>query len=152
MSHPMSTAELVAFLTSEPARTAKLATVRSDGRPHVSPVWFVLDDTTATDESPLGEIVFTTSSASVKGHDLRRDPRVALCVDDALPPFSFASIEGTVTLSEDPSELLRWATATGSRYMGANRAEEFGKRNGVPGELVVRVRPTHVVAVADLTF
>ncbi len=36
--------------------------------------------------------------------------------------------------------------------MGEGRAEEFGRRNGVPGELLVRVTPDHVVAakgVAD---
>ena len=34
--------------------------------------------------------------------------------------------------------------------MGAENAEAYGRRNGVPGELLVRVRPTHIVAVADL--
>jgi hypothetical protein len=38
-----------------------------------------------------------------------------------------------------------------ARYMGAEQAEEFGKRNGVPGELVVRVRPTKVLTVFDMT-
>jgi hypothetical protein len=34
--------------------------------------------------------------------------------------------------------------------MGADRADEYGARNGVPGELVVRVTPTKVLAVRDL--
>ena len=42
------------------------------------------------------------------------------------------------------------ATAIGRRYMGADRAEEFGARNGVPGELLVRLRPDKVIAVRDL--
>jgi hypothetical protein len=33
--------------------------------------------------------------------------------------------------------------------MGAERADEFGKRNGVPGELVVRIKPTKVIADFD---
>lgn len=41
-------------------------------------------------------------------------------------------------------------TATGGRYMGADRAEEYGRRNGVPGELVVRIRPTKVRHAFDL--
>ena len=41
--HVMSEAEWRAFLTDEP-RTAKLATVRKDGRPHVAPIWIDLDD------------------------------------------------------------------------------------------------------------
>ena len=35
--------------------------------------------------------------------------------------------------------------------MGEDRAEEFGQRNGVPGELVVRLSPTRVIAMADLS-
>lgn len=62
----------------------------------------------------------------MKGKALRRDPRVALCVDDERPPFSFVSIEGTVTLSEQPDEVLRWATKSAARYMGADLAEEIG--------------------------
>jgi len=34
--------------------------------------------------------------------------------------------------------------------MGADRADEFGARNGVPGEMLVRIRPTRVVARADI--
>jgi PPOX class probable F420-dependent enzyme len=150
MPHPMSTEELLSFLVGEPARAAKLATTRADGRPHVAPVWFVVDRTAATDESPLGDIIVTISAESVKGRNLRRDPRAAICIDDDQRPFSFVTIEGTCSLSDDPSELLRWTTAAGGRYMGADVAEEYGRKNGVPGGLVVRVRPTHIVAVANL--
>lgn len=127
---------------SEGTRTGKLATVRADGRPHVAPVWFLLDD--------AGGIVFTTSAATLKGKTLRRDPRVSFCVDDESPPFAFVLIEGTAELSEDPGPLLEWATRIGGRYMGEDLAEAYGKRNGVPGELLVRVAPTHVVAQADI--
>jgi PPOX class probable F420-dependent enzyme len=148
--HPMSHDELVALLTSDPPHTGKLATVRADGRPHVAPVWFVLDPATADEDSPIGDIVFNTGADTLKGKALRRDPRVALSVDDERPPFSFASFEGVVTISEELSEVARWATILGGRYMGRDRAEEFGRRNGVPGELLVRLRPTHIVSAADL--
>jgi hypothetical protein len=146
----MKNDEVLAFLTSEPARAAKLATVRPDGRPHVAPVWFVLDRSSANDESPLGDVVITTGAHSIKGQDLQHDPRVAICVDDDLAPFSFVEIEGVCSLSDDPSELYRWAAAAGARYMGSDLADEIGKRNGGPGGLVVRVRPTNVVAIANL--
>ncbi len=133
----MTEAEWRAFLT-ERARTGKLATVRKDGRPHVAPIWFDLDDD--------GTILFTTGADTVKGIALRRDPRVSLCVDDEAPPFAFVLVDGTAELSEDPDALLGWATRIGGRYMGADRAEAFGRRNAVPGELLVRVRLTHVVA------
>jgi len=122
-------------------RTAKVATARKDGRPHVVPVWFVLD---------RDDVVFTTGASSVKGQALRRDPYACLCVDDQVPPFSFVMVEGPVELSADLDELRRVATQIGMRYMGAERAEEFGARNAVDGELLVRLRPTHVLAEAEL--
>jgi PPOX class probable F420-dependent enzyme len=123
-------------------RTGKLAVTRRDGRPHVTPVWFVLDG---------GDVILTTHQDSLKGRALKRDPRAAMCVDDQLPPYSFVIIEGAVTLSEDPGELRHWATQLGGRYMGPDRAEEFGARNGVPGELLVRLRPGKVVAERDIS-
>jgi PPOX class probable F420-dependent enzyme len=133
----MSREEWRAFLTA-PARTAKLATVRADGRPHVAPIWFALDD----DDT----IVFTTGATTVKGRSIVADPRVALCVDDDRPPFSFVVVEGKAAVVDDADALLTWATRLGARYMGADRAEEYGRRNGVPGELLVRVTPTRVLA------
>jgi PPOX class probable F420-dependent enzyme len=138
----MSEEEWKAFLAVEPPRTGKLATVRKDGRPHVAPVWFDLDDD--------GSIVFTTGADTLKGKSIRRDPRVCLCVDDERPPFSFVVVEAKAEVSEDPDELLVWATRIGGRYMGAGKAEAYGQRNAVPGELLVRLRPTHVVARAGI--
>jgi hypothetical protein len=76
---------------------------------------------------------------------------VVVCVDSEVPPFGFVQVQGEATVSEDPTELLSSATAIGARYMGADRAEEFGKRNGVPGELLVRIHPTKVIANLDMT-
>ena len=85
--------------------------------------------------------MFNTAADTVKGRNLARDPRLALCVDDDTPPFTFVVIEGTATLEEDPDVLRHWATVIGGRYMGDDQAEAYGARNGVPGELVVRLRP-----------
>ena len=148
--HPMTDDELVALLTSDPAHTGKLATVRADGRPHVAPIWFVLDTSGADSGSPVGDIVFNTGTETLKGKALRRDARASLCVDDERPPFSFVTIEGVATISEDLDEIAHWATVIGGRYMGQDRAEEYGRRNGVPGELLVRLRSTHIVSAADL--
>ncbi len=148
--HPMSDIEILAFLGGDPPRTGKLATVRADGRPHVAPVWFALDTTTVGADSPIGDIVFTTGANTLKGRALERDPRAALCVDDERPPFSFVTVEGRATITGDLDEVARWAAVLGGRYMGADRAEQYGRRNGVPGELLVRLRPTHITAVADL--
>ena len=132
----MSPERLRAFLL-EGTRTAKLATVMPDGRPHVTPVWFVLDG---------DDLICTTWHTSAKARSLRHEPRVSVCVDDDRPPYAFAMIEGVASLTGDLTELRHWATRIGARYMGAMRAEEFGARNGVEGEVVVRIRPTRVLA------
>ncbi|MFF7777657.1 PPOX class F420-dependent oxidoreductase [Streptomyces tanashiensis] len=126
---------------SEGTRTAKLATVRDDGSPHVVPVWFLLDG---------DDLVFNTGKETVKGRNLARDGRVALCIEDDTPPFAYVSVRGRAELSEDPDDLRHWAARIGGRYMGEERAEEFGRRNAVPGELLVRVRIEKVIAEAGI--
>lgn len=138
----MSRAEIRAFLSSLPPRPGVLATVRADGRPHAAPVWYEVDDD--------GSLVFTTGEETVKGRNLRRRGLASLVVDDDRPPFSFVVVEGSVELSGDLDDVRRWATRIGGRYMGPARAEEYGARNGVAGELVARLRPEHLVSVRDL--
>jgi PPOX class probable F420-dependent enzyme len=130
-----------AFLT-EGTRTGKLGFLSPSGRPLVTPVWFVLEGDT---------LVFNTSQGTAKGRALARDPRVSLCVDLQQPPYAFVQVQGEAELSDDLAELVRTATVIAARYMGPEKAEEFGQRNGVPGELVVRVRPTKVLADFNTT-
>ena len=134
------TPEIRAFLL-EATRTGKLATVRADGRPHIVPIWFLLDGDT---------IVFATGEGSVKARNMRRDPRVCLCVDDEQPPFAFATVEGTATFSDNMQDLTIWATRIAGRYMGQQLAEQYGRRNAVPGELLVRITPTKVIFEKDI--
>lgn len=137
----MSEDEWRAFLRS-PVRPALLATTRKDGRPHVAPVWYDLDDD--------GTILFTTGADTVKAHAIRRTGLVALCVQDDQPPFAFVTIHGAATWTDDLDQVRPWAARIGGRYMGAERADEYGARNGVPGELLIRVTPTRVVAEANI--
>ena len=141
--HPMNEDEVRAFLAGPPVRPAMLATVRADGRPHVAPIWFDLDDD--------GALVFNTGAETVKGRNLAREGRASLCVDDDRPPFSFVVVEGTVEISDHLPDVAHWAARIGGRYMGAARATEYGARNGVPGELLVRLRPERVVSAAHLS-
>jgi len=134
------TEDVVTFI-SEGTRTGKLGYTASDGRPLVAPVWFVVDD---------GTLAFNTGKDTAKGRALVRDSRAVICVDDERPPYSFVQVQGTVTISEDPADLVDIATRTGARYMGADRADEYGRRNGVPGEVVVRLQPTKVLKAFDL--
>ncbi|MBN9799852.1 MULTISPECIES: PPOX class F420-dependent oxidoreductase [Pseudonocardia] len=138
---PVLTPEVVEFL-NHGTRTGMLGWTAKDGRPLVAPVWFLVEDDT---------IVFDTGADTAKGRAIVRDPRVVLTADLPAPPYAFVQVQGVAEISTDPDELLRTATALGGRYMGADRAEEFGRRNGVPGELVVRIRPSKVVAHLDMT-
>ena len=129
------TEEQRAFLLYK-TRTGKLATVRKDGRPHLVPIWFLLDGDT---------IVFNTGESSVKALNIKHDQRVSLCVDDENAPYAFLVVEGVATLSDELDQVRFWATKIGGRYMGMELAEQYGARNGVPGELLVRITPTKIL-------
>jgi PPOX class probable F420-dependent enzyme len=133
--------EVSAFL-SEGTRTGKLSYTAADGRPLVAPVWFIVED---------GCVVFNTGKKSAKGRALARDPRTTLCTDQQEPPYGFVQVQGEAELSEDPAELLRTATVIAARYMGTERAAQFGQRNAGPGELVVRLHPAKVLAAFNTT-
>ena len=138
----MSAKEVRSFLMDS-VRTGKLATVRADGRPHVVPIWYIMHG---------DDLIFNTWHTAVKAKNMRRDPRVAMSIDEEKPPYSFVMIEGEVELLElPPEELIPWATRIGARYMGEELAEQFGKRNGVEGELLVRLKPSKVVAKKNVS-
>jgi PPOX class probable F420-dependent enzyme len=137
----LSDPQVRAFLT-EGTRTGKLSYTSASGQPLVAPVWFIVDG---------DDVVFNTGKDTAKGRALARDPRTAICVDLERPPYAFVQVQGVAELSEEPPELVRTATAIAARYMGPERAEEFGQRNGVPGELVVRIRPHKVLGTFDMT-
>lgn len=138
----MTKDEITTFL-AQGTLTAKVATAGKNGTCHVVPVWFVLDG---------DDIVFTTGPESAKAKHLMRDNRVALCVDDQTPPFSFVTVSGTAKIVQcGPDELFRWTSKIAERYMGKENAEAYGKRNAVEGELLVRVKPEKIIAQKDVT-
>lgn len=142
---PMSPEEVIAFMCTG-SRTGKLAVTRKDGRPHIAPIWFDVDEAT-------GELVFVMGKESLKARCILRDPRVAICVDTMEFPYDFARVDGVATVTtyeDDPDAMLHWATETCRRYVGDQRAEEFGRRNAVPEELLVRVAPTNYVGAAGV--
>ena len=133
--------ESVDFISAG-TRTGKLATVRANGAPHVTPIWFVVDG---------DELVFNTWHTSAKAKHLARDPRASLVVDLEEPPYAYVLVDGTVTISGDLDEITRFATRIGARYMGEDSAEEFGARNGVEGELLVRIHMDRVIGLDDIS-
>lgn len=140
MATALSPAEALDWVFAQP-RTAKLGIVTASGAPLVAPVWVARDG---------DRLVFNTGADTAKGRALARDPRVSLCFDDEAPPFSFVIVNGTAATSEDLPEVRRWAAEIGGRYMGADQAEAYGERNGVPGELLVTVTPTKITGALDV--
>ena len=92
----MSNAEIRRFLM-QGTFTGKLATTKKDGSSHIVPIWFVLADSNSRSRA-VGDIIFTTGSASAKAKNIRRDNRVSICVDDQTPQFSFVTVYGTAKI------------------------------------------------------
>lgn len=137
----MNHQEAIEFLSAG-TRTGKLATVRTNGSPHVTPIWFVVDG---------DDLVFNTWHTSAKAKHLARDPRASLVVDLEEAPYAYVLVEGPVTISRDLDEIVHFATRIGARYMGTDRAEEFGARNGVEGELLIRLHMERLIAHDDIS-
>lgn len=124
-------------------RTGKLGVVRADGRPLVVPIWFIIDEDV---------IRFQTSLDSAKVRAIRHEPRVCLTVDDETAPYAHVIIEANATVRpHDEAEVWRVAHACAARYMGDDLADAYARRNAVPGECVVELRPTRVLAERDVS-
>jgi PPOX class probable F420-dependent enzyme len=150
----MSKKEIRKFLM-QGTFTGKLATVKKDGSSHIVPIWFVLDG--GSNKGGSGrkgkdeDIIFTTDSTSVKAKNIQHDNRVSICVDDQTPPFSFVVVYGTAKIHlYKQRELFRFATKIARRYMGKENAELYGRRNSTEGEVLVRIKPTRIIAEKDI--
>jgi nitroimidazol reductase NimA-like FMN-containing flavoprotein (pyridoxamine 5'-phosphate oxidase superfamily) len=87
----------------EPGVLMRLAVVRLDGSPLVTPIWFLYD----TDEQ--GEYIYFTPRAQSEWFGcLRRDPRVALCIDEQPLPYRKVLVDGLADLVHDVGEDDRW--------------------------------------------
>lgn len=129
------------FLTAG-TRTGKLATASTVGAPHVAPIWFIRDG---------DELVFTTHEGTVKGRHLRANPRAALTVDVDEYPYHFVAVRGAVSMSVgNDGELVAWATRIATRYVPQDLAEEYGRRNAVPGEMLCRLKIERITGVSNI--
>jgi PPOX class probable F420-dependent enzyme len=146
----MSKKEIRKFLM-QGTFTGKLATVKKDGSSHIVPIWFVLDRGNNKKSGGGDDIIFTTNSTSVKAKNIQRDNRVSICVDDQTPPFSFVTVHGTAKIHHyKQDELFRLASKIAQRYMGKDNAGDYGRRNSTQGEVLVRIKPTRIIAEKDI--
>lgn len=124
--------------------TAKLGTINKDGSPHITPIWFILDEN--------DHIIFTTYFKSLKAKNLVRNPKVSICVDDQVPPFSFVIVNGIAKIMTNSRDLLIWTTKIAERYIGKELSLDYGKRNAVEGELIIKVIPTKINGQKDISI
>jgi PPOX class probable F420-dependent enzyme len=138
----MSRADAMAFL-AEGTHTGKLATASLSAAPHVAPIWFVIDGE---------DLVFTTGRDTVKGRNLRQNPRAGLTADVPEYPYDFVVVRGAVGIDEHATDLLHWTTTIAARYVPAGRAEEYGRRNAVEGELLCRLHVERITGARDIAL
>jgi PPOX class probable F420-dependent enzyme len=132
--------------------TAKIGMVNKDGSPHAVPIWFVLDERKNRTAKKLEDIIFAIYEDSLEATNIQHDNRVSICVDDQTPQFSFVTIHGTAKIVRQKYyELLKWNTRIAERYMGKSNAKAYGERNSTKGIILVRVKPTKIIAEKDIT-
>ncbi len=114
----LTAAERDSFL-NEPGVLMRIAVAREDGSPLVTPIWFLCEDEA---------IYFTPREKSEWFHCLRRDPRVALCIDEAALPYRKVLLEGKAELVHDIGEDDVWRDQyrrIAMRYVDPEGAEAY---------------------------
>jgi PPOX class probable F420-dependent enzyme len=107
-----------AFLTTRGV-LMRISVVRADGRPLVTPIWFLFED---------GSIYFTPREKSEWFACLRHDPRVALCIDEQPLPYRKVIVEGTAELVYDVGHDDDWRDQyrrIAGRYVDAEGAQAY---------------------------
>jgi PPOX class probable F420-dependent enzyme len=114
----LNVAERDEFLR-EPGILLRIAVVRADGSPLVTPIWFIYEDEA---------IYFTPRAKSVWFECLRRDPRVALSIDEQAIPYRKVIVEGSAELVHDIGNDDVWRDRyhrIAERYVGSEGASHY---------------------------
>ena len=101
----------IVFLNEK--RFAVLATINADGTPQLTTMWYVFDG---------DEIMMNTAAGRVKDANLRRDPRIAICIED---DYNYLTISGTAELIDDPDVAQADIRRLAIRYHGLAKAEQM---------------------------
>lgn len=97
-------------------RFAVLGTPMPDGQPQLTVMWY---------DFRHDHIMMNTLAGRVKDGNMRRDPRLAFCVEDE---YRYVTIYGTATLIEDQAIAQADIAYLARRYESAEQAEGMIKR------------------------
>src|SRR5579871_1616653 len=121
-----------AFL--EERRYAVIATINETGMPHLTPIWYELQGET---------LLMNTASGRLKQRNLRRDPRVSICVVDE---ERYVTLYGRAVLIDDQVEAQADDMRLAVRYDGPAKAEERAPTIARQQRVTIRMTLTHVHA------
>ncbi|MBA4179103.1 MAG: PPOX class F420-dependent oxidoreductase [Anaerolinea sp.] len=124
--------DVVAFLESMVV-PGVLSTLRPDGSPITSAVWFGFLD---------GDIVISTPAGRNKARNAREDGRVSFLVDTKERPYRGVAIEGVAELLDDPDGAL--VALIARRYVGAEADAWVAARSATAERVILRIRPRRV--------
>jgi PPOX class probable F420-dependent enzyme len=115
-------------------RFAVLATINQDGTPQLTTMWYLLEDD--------GTITMNTKVGRAKERNMRRDPRISICIEDG---YEFITISGTVEMIDDPEIAQHDIYRLSTRYHGEAKArrqmeEKFSKETRVS----LRLQPKRI--------
>jgi len=105
-------------------RFAVLGTINKDGSPQLTTMWYLLD----------GDVILmNTKAGRTKERNMRRDPRISVCIEDG---YSYVTISGTVEMIDDSQVAQRDIYRLAVRYNGEEEArrqmeEQFSKETRV---------------------
>ncbi len=116
-------------------RFAVLATINQDGTPQLTTMWYLLEDE--------GSILMNTKVGRAKERNMRRDPRISICIEDG---YDFLTINGTVEMIDDPEIAQNDIYRLSRRYHGEAKArrqmeEQFSKETRVS----LRLKPESII-------
>ena len=117
-----------AFLT-ETKIFVKVGTIGEDGWPNVNPAWYEYD----------GESFWLVTKALAGFcQNMRRDPRVTLCIDNPEPPYKRVMVRGPAEFVDD--DWVELARRMVLRYLGPEGIDYFEATLDLP-RVLVRIRP-----------
>ena len=110
---------------------AQLATLRSDGTPHLTPIWIDLEG---------DRVLVNTRADRVKANHMQQRPEVAVCIVDPADPYRYITVNGVVD-SVDEAGAMAHMDHLAARYL---RVAKYPWAKPDERRLLFRVRPTRV--------